>query len=67
MNNVSDEEFLNELIKRSEKFADQECRKYAVKELERIDQELKELEKTFYIDTLVYDIIDNHIKELKGE
>ena len=28
MNNLSDEEFLNELIKRSENFADQECRKY---------------------------------------
>ena len=38
----------------------------AIDELEKIKEELKELEKTFYIDTLVYEIIDEHISKLKG-
>lgn len=34
--------------------------------LEQIKEEIKDLEKTFYIESSVYDIIDRHIAELKG-
>ena len=39
--------------------------KLIIEELVKIKTEIQELEKTFYIETSVYDIIDEHISELK--
>ncbi len=47
--------------------ADQECRKYAVKEIEKIKEEIQELTQYFYIESDVFIILDEHIAELKGE
>lgn len=70
---MTDTELLNELEKRAEAYHDKVKKDFTVEELEKIKANLEKLEYYDFDCNLVlpawkvYDIIDNHIEELKGE
>lgn len=69
---MTDKELIDEMIKRSEEFAEKEKREFAIEELNKLKTEIEKLEYDDFDCNLVlpawevYDIIDNYIKELKG-
>lgn len=64
---MNDIELIDEIVKRAEEHQKQREKEFVIAELEKIKAEFKDREGNDFTAFHFYEVIDNHIKELKGE